>query len=181
MAGVQECGCWEHSLLLALRAPRTLAGFAEKTLISLLPFAKSHRGIAQEVLVCILSSRDQHVACMIGCRMEQTADHRAADHTKTETHPISTSQRLKRTLQEYEQSILQQQAAAEQELLDEAAAAVQTSKQVRPSAVGLCRRPNPAINPFLPCTQHRRIQHGAAGSPPTRTLCRRSSSPHPRS
>lgn len=118
-------------------------------------------------MLCILSSRDQHVAALIGCRMEQT-DHLAADHptpaAKTETHPLSTSQRLKRTLQEYEQSILQQQAAAEQELLNEATAAVQTSKQVwrSPRLSWTLSQADPAINHFLPCTQHRRMGHSAS-------------------
>lgn len=49
--------------------------------------------------------------------------------------PLTASQRLKRTLQEYEQSILQQQAASEQELQQAQEEAAQTeppnTKQVR--------------------------------------------------
>lgn len=64
---------------------------------------------------------------------------------KPQTHPLTTSQRLKRTLQEYEQSILQQPAAAEEDVLEEALPAqVQNSKQVcldcyrHASALALC-------------------------------------------
>jgi hypothetical protein len=57
------------------------------------------------------------------------------DHTaglKTQAHPLTRSQRLKRTLQEYEQSILQQAAEAEEGVLEKEAlpAQVQNSKQV---------------------------------------------------
>jgi hypothetical protein len=51
---------------------------------------------------------------------------------KTQTHPLTTSRRLKRTLQEYEQSLLRQPAVAEEDVLEEEAlpAQVQNSKQV---------------------------------------------------
>lgn len=84
-------------------------------------------------------------------KADQSADHATPAAAETETHPISTSQRLKRTLQEYEQSILQQQAAAEQELLDEAAAAaVQTSKQVKLTTskiLGVANPRKPRVGP----------------------------------
>lgn len=65
--------------------------------------------------------------------MNQSEPDQKVQQTQAHTHPLTTSQRLKRTLQEYEQSILQQQAAAEEDLLKEAVPApVQNSKQVCP-------------------------------------------------